>query len=89
MCNGAMLDQGIDEYFDSCDASLWEPKPFDWENEDHNLADYEDFSLDDYYDYYWYYDNYFGWYYDSTEFDFWTKLMADDKVCCSFDSCLV
>ena len=87
MCNGAMLDQGIDEYFNSCDASLWESKPFDSEYEDHNLDDHYDY-FSDYYDYYWYFVDP-SWYYVDTEFDFWTKLMADDKVCCSFDSYLV
>ena len=91
ICNGAMLDQGIDETSDSCSASLWEPDPYDWEYEDSNL-DHEDFDYEDFFD--WDDNNYYDHYdlhdrYQEESFDFWTTLMTDDKVCCSFDSCLV
>ena len=100
ICNGAMLDQGIDETSDSCSVSLWEPDPYDWEYEDTNL-DHEDYehnvdfdywySTTDFYDWYWdndlenndYYDDFYDLYdaYLEERFDFWTTLMADDKVC--------
>ena len=81
ICNGAMLDQGIDEYSDSCSASLWEPDPYDWEYEDPNL-DHENYDHYEDYDHYDYYDDYYDHYDDNHEdrFDFWTTLMADDKV---------
>ena len=87
ICNGAMLDQGIDEYSNSCSASLWEPDPYDWEYEDSNL-DHEDFDYEDYIDWF-YYNNDWGNnddydlydLYQEERFDFWITLMADDKVC--------
>ena len=81
ICNGVMLDQGIDEYSDSCSASLWEPDPYDWEYEDPNL-DHENYDHYEDYDHYDYYDDYYDHYDDNHEdrFDFWTTLMADDKV---------
>ena len=95
ICNGVMLDQGIDEYSDSCSASLWEPDPYDWEYEDTNLDHedynhYEDFDYSDFNDWYWndwYNNDSYGHDYDLFEvyledrFDFWTTLMADNKVC--------
>ena len=95
ICNGAMLDQGIDETSDSCSASLWEPDPYDWEYEDLNLdhEDYDHYEDDDHSDYdddYDYYDNYTDHNDDDHKerFDFWTTIMADDKVCLSLDSCM-
>ena len=96
ICNGAMLDQGIDEYSNSCSASRWEPDPYDWEYEDPNLDHedydhYEDFDYEDFFDWYYnndwdnndYYDDYYDLYdlYQEERFDFWITLMADDKVC--------
>ena len=77
ICNGAMLDQGIDETSNSCSASLWEPDPYDWEYEDPNL-DHEDYDWHDYNDHY--YDHYDDFH--EERFDFWTTLMADNKVSC-------
>ena len=93
ICNGVMLDQGIDEYSNSCSASLWEPDPYDWEYEDPNL-DHEDYdhNFDDYDFNYWYWNDWNNNDYYDHEYDifevyleqkivFWTTLMADDKVC--------
>ena len=54
ICDGAMLDKGIDEYTHPCNFTL-----------DHD---------DDH---------------DEEIIDLWTRLFGDNKVCYSFDSCIV
>ena len=91
ICDGAMWDKDIDEYVDSCNAGLWEDDDHDWDGDDYDSYDYyydgdhdddhgDDHDSDDD-DHHW--DDH-----HEEIFDFWTTLMADDKVCCSFNSCI-